>query len=142
MSLTTAANRLAQLGARLERAGRDWKSGSVRDLVRIARKWSDGRLSLKDLRRMGHPYARRHGTPRLNPAMINRQTGAFYNAWEPDPQADEWTAAIHNTDPKAELYLQPGTSRMFARPVDAEILAEAAPEIDARLRYLLERAFR
>lgn len=47
----------------------------------LARRQTSGRRSLAELRRLDHPYARRHGTPLLDPAIVNVQSGALLSRW-------------------------------------------------------------
>lgn len=115
---------------------------TVDDLHNTAVELSSGSLTPADLRRMDHPYAKRHGTPKLNPGIINAQSGDFRGAWERDavkPARDGLTSGIFNTDPKAEKWLQPGTKFMVARPVDAEIEDRVAPRREGRIEHALDK---
>jgi hypothetical protein len=42
---------------------------------------SSGDLTEKDLRRLDHPYARRHGTAKKDPSIINVRSGRFRRSW-------------------------------------------------------------
>lgn len=104
---------------------------------RSAYRHSSGTLSSAALAALGHPFARRHGTPQLDPGEVNVQTDTFRQAWEtegPSEVAGELVGSLYNTDPKAPQ-LEEGTPRVFARPIDAKIVADTAPE---RLRLLDE----
>lgn len=118
---------------------------TVDDLLETAQQFSSGTLKPKDLRRMDHPYAKRHGAPKLNPAVINAQTGEFRGAWQTDPVssgADGLESALYNTDPKAEKWLEPGTKKMFARPIDELIESRVAPRREARIEVALNELTR
>lgn len=83
----------------------------------------------KELRRMGHPYARRRwtknkkfkGVPTL-PApsyIINRQTGRFFDAWKRKVESDQTgvTGTVWNVTSYGK-YLRPGgTVKMIGRPI-------------------------
>lgn len=123
----------------------DFRSAEERtldDLYGVAVELSSGTLTPKDLRRMDHPYAKRHGAPKLNPGIINAQSGDFRGAWEreePKADGDGLTSALYNTDPKAEKWLQPGTKFMVARPIDAAIEERVAPRREARIEHALDK---
>ena len=141
LTFADAAQWFEQSAQDFERDFRDAEQRTVDDALVIAEGLSSGPHSTADLRRMGHPYARRHGKPLLNPAIINAQTGTFRASWDgesPRPDGDGLTAAIFNTDPKAEL-LQSGTRTMFARPIDAQIEEDLAPRREARLERALDK---
>ena len=115
---------------------------SVDDLYRTAVELSSGNLKPADLARMDHPYAKRHGTPKLNPGIINAQSGDFRGAWEQEAvkgEGDGLAGGIYNTDPKAEKWLQPGTKFMVARPVDAEVEDRVAPRREGRIEHALDK---
>lgn len=42
---------------------------------------SAGTLAPADLRRLDHPYAKRHGAARRNPAILNRKSGETARKW-------------------------------------------------------------
>jgi hypothetical protein len=83
---------------------------------------SSGPFSASMLAKMDHPYATRHGAPKLNPAFINSQTGAFARDWrgsyalKSDYSTRGVTASITNDNPVAD-YLQFGTVFMVPRPI-------------------------
>lgn len=132
----------AQAQRELERAGRALKrelmtaaNQAIDRGYSAARGLSSGPLSLKELARRDHPYARRHGPqgnvaqqPRLGtydmgyqgPGGINVQTGQFKAQWEVDhaqPSDRGVTAALFNDDEKADL-LKEGTRFMVPRPIE------------------------
>jgi hypothetical protein len=100
---------------------------------------SQGPNSLGALAREDHPYAKRHGFPLRDPAIINEQTGAFLRDWKEDPVAvigDTVQGAILNFNPVAD-YLKNGTKFMFQRPIDEEIEAKTATFLEDEIRKQL-----
>jgi hypothetical protein len=108
--------------------------------------YSGGRLSLAVLAEMDHPYARRHGSPRLNPAYINTQSGGFLAGWRKEPgerKGDVLTHTVHNVSEVAPYLeqLDPGTeSRMVPRPLPEAVLASLEPLRSVRLQLAIQRA--
>jgi len=120
---------------------RDLKWGVDRAIesgLEEARRRSSGRYSLAELARMDHPYARRHGSPRLDASTINVQSGVFRSAWRSDdPRAGEAPIAgrIFNDSAVAD-YLDNGTRTMFARPIGTAVEEAVRP----RMFSLAERS--
>jgi len=121
---------------------------TAQDALTRARWWSSGSLSLKQMRRksVDHPYARRHGSPKLNPDFINTQTGVFAASWRHSAPVEDaegnLTAAVFNTDPKAPYLEQPDggpNSKMFARHPHEQVAAEVAPRFEQRVALALTR---
>jgi hypothetical protein len=94
-----------------------------------ARNLSSGPFTSSQLAAMDHPFAVRHGSPRLDPGVINKQTGLFYRSWVADrvrlPDGS-LSLVVRNRAPYAP-YLEHGTSTAFARP------------LEDRLAYFAER---
>ena len=87
---------------------------------------SQGPNSLGALAREDHPYAKRHGFPLRNPAIINEQTGKFLRDWKREDAtavSDSIEGSILNENPVAD-YLKDGTKFMFARPIDQVVSAK------------------
>ena len=85
---------------------------------------SSGTLTTAELRRRGHPYARRNPTS-TNPEMINSQSGVFRAAFlTPAPVIgpDGITACVVNVAPYSG-YLATGTRLMVARPLPEAVQA-------------------
>ena len=104
---------------------------AIDDGLEEARRRSSGRYSLTDLARMDHPYARRHGSPRLDPSVINSQSGVFRSAWRGDnPMATDGAVSgrIFNDSAVAD-YLDKGTRTMFARPIGAAVEETVRPRM-------------
>jgi hypothetical protein len=101
------------VGAGMRAAARALQS-SAYDAAREA---TSGPLSRAMQRHYGPFYARRLGSPRLNPDVTNVQTGALRRGWRKVAlrrDGSDYTAAVDNTDAKAAM-LEAGTKRMFAR---------------------------
>lgn len=131
MTPEQAAAALGNLGKDLERGAEQGANRALKLLREAAIRRSEGPLSTAELRRLGHPYARRHGRPRRDPNTVNQQSEDFRNAWEtegPDEQGGILAGSVFNTDPKAEL-LKDGTDAMFARAPHEAALRDVEDEI-------------
>lgn len=91
--------------------------------VQTGKYFASGAFSSKTLARMDHPYATRHGgasVPYGDPGVINKQSGVFRSSWT-FTQVSQSNGLILftvcNTDPIAD-YLEHGTRKMIARPID------------------------
>jgi hypothetical protein len=110
--------------------------------VQIARKWSSGTATPATLAILGHPYG--HG-PRqftaVNPALINKQTGLFYDSWTWKIASSGATTVlqIRNSAPYAQD-LDLGTWKTIARPIRAQILKELLPMRRRNMQRALKRA--
>lgn len=142
MNPQRAALKLERVADAFEAGGRIVAEETREDLHRTAYRWSSGPFSTKQLRRMDHPYARRHGSPRLSPRRINVQSGRFRSSWQSTVRENGagQRVELQNTDPKAEKYLQPGTPRMFARGIDTAIAKEVFTRTEKRVERMIERA--
>lgn len=106
---------------------------------------SSGPYSTARLRKMDHPYARRHGSPNLPAEIINAQSGMFRSRWQAQILSSSFGSAvgrISNDSPVAE-FLVKGNDKMFARPIDqaaadktefhvCEQLSEAVRELERK----------
>ena len=97
---------------------------------------SSGTATEADLRREDHPYARRHGTARRDPSLINARSGRFRRAWRSRrPQRagrGRVVSRVRNFDPKARYMF--GTKLMLPRPIIARVARQLAPVRRLRLR--------
>jgi hypothetical protein len=113
-------------------------------LLRTAREvYSRGPYSSATLRRLGHPYRRRGGAPPLPPEIINRQSGAFFDAWHGTgfvASGRSLGVGLEN-DSEEAAYLKTGTRKMIRRPVEKAVLGEAERAITRRFRDALIDAF-
>jgi hypothetical protein len=112
----------------------------MRETYDLAIQKSSGPFSLAALASMDHPYARRHGSPGLDPSTINVQTGTFRRRWRASlvSSGSVMRFEIVNDDPKA-VYLIHGTPTMFARPIDQAIEERAGPIVEAAIERDLAR---
>ena len=95
---------------------------------------SSGTLSTAELRKRGHPYARRNPTS-PNPQIINAQTGVFRQAYTTPPPvatASGVTASVVNVAPFSG-YMR-GTRLMVARPLPQAV------QLAVRVRRLARTA--
>ena len=93
---------------------------------------------------MGHPFAKRHGQPLLDPGVINVITGEFRNAWTivaPALAGSDIVGELRN-DSWVAQYLQPGTQLMFNRPIDDKIATEIDAYRLAQIASATNRLFR
>lgn len=89
--------------------------------------WSSGSFSLQLLRRMDHPYAKRHGSPRLHLGIINVHLGRVKEGWKSD--FDGINFNIRNTSHIWNEYLQFGTSKMFSRKAILDMVEDEMREV-------------
>lgn len=140
-SFKDASRRLHKLAREIARGEENLIQTTGEDLYDTARRFTSGSLLPKDLARMDHPYAMRHGTPRLNPGYLNIKTGAVFNAWvlQFRRTTNGRMAVVFNTDEIAREFLEPGTFRMFVRPVADQVMANVRPRFEARKRFLIQK---
>lgn len=77
----------------------------------------------RQLRAEGYPFSRWTPITR-NPGILSVQSGMFFRSFmvsEPKVVGDITSFSITNIDPKAALWLRPGTEKMKARPYMREI---------------------
>lgn len=81
------------------------------------RYWSSGSFSYHTLRSVfDHPYATRHGEPKLDPSIINAHTGEVRDGWLVTLAIEDGAQLeISNDSYIYNAYLKEGTSKMFAR---------------------------
>lgn len=100
------------------------------DAVRL----TSGTLSARQLRAMGHPYARRHRNPLIPPLPINRQTGRLQASLRVFRRG-ETQAVLQFTAPHAKFVLAPmGTTRMLPRGFWIEMRRRHNARVGQRLR--------
>lgn len=143
-----AAARLHRIADALERELPAALAQTRDDLLAEADWLSSGGISLRQMRRkhFDHPYAKRHGAPRRDPAVINVQTGAFRRGWQGAPVQEtggELVSAIYNTDPKAPYLEQLDggpRSPMFQRPIRQRLLTRTVRWFPRRIASAVRRA--
>lgn len=116
---------------------------SLFDVRHEAEARSRGGASLKSLRRANHPYARRHGAMRLNPDVVNVQSGQLLGDWQVDPSrmiGGELTGSVYNSLERARYiwdessrFADGGTKYMFGRPIHQTAAEAAEPRREERL---------
>ncbi|WP_394794869.1 hypothetical protein [Armatimonas sp.] len=124
------------LEKRIREATAKAEAHAQEDAKRELMEASSGGLSTAELRRRDHPYARRHGTAREDPEVINEQTGKFKRSWRatrPTRTGNRLRSRIRNTDPKAKF--MHGTTAMLLRP----IIRRVKRRIRRIRRYRLQR---
>lgn len=144
MSSSDFASLLDRAAGQIELQIKLAEAETLHEAQRSAVRHSSGTLSSAALAAMGHPFARRHGTPRLDPGEVNVQGDVFRQRWEtegPQEVGGELRGSLYNTDPKApELEL--GTGRTFSRPVTDRVIADVTPRRIQLLDEAFELAFR
>lgn len=146
MTPREAAAHFRSVPDRLRRELAAAEAESVAELVEHAEDLSSGPHSTAELRQMDHPLAKRHGYPRLDPTIINVQTGGFVSAWRgegPAESGDGLSSRVFNVDRKARYLEQPdggAKSPMFARHPHERAADETAAAREARLADAIERA--
>lgn len=143
------ANDLLALANQIEAAAHDLEANlfAIADVIgdRVlekAHKYSSGDISLAESAANDYLYAKKHGSPKADPSIINKQTGQYYAAWVklgPTMTIGEIHVVIANFDPVADL-LRLGTRFMFARPVQDRVIAEMVPIINTLVAGACTRA--
>lgn len=132
-----AASEIEKFSRRLDRELQKAEQDSLTEAAQIAADLSSGPFKQFQLTAMGHPYAVSNPNPPQDAAIINTQTGTFKKAWQ--TQAGEWDGdslsnKLVNADRVAD-WLDQGTKKMIARPIQARICERLEP---VRLRNLEE----
>lgn len=139
MSITRARAQLKGARKHIEREAKHAAGAAVGAGKTKAMEWSSGPFSLAQLAKMDHPYAKRHGTPRLEAGIINTQTGAFKSDWAtslPTYDGSTVSARLYNDNEKAD-FLQFGTPTMFARPIGKRLEQFVAERAVRELEFSL-----
>lgn len=110
----------------IEKANQRTAKAGLKEAV----KSSSGTTTLAQLRKEGHPYAVRWSTmyhapgTRVyrNPAIINSQSGDFVRDWKIVYNVKTREPIIINFSEVAG-FLEGGTKKMFARPIEDRIIA-------------------
>lgn len=118
---------------------------NVQTVMRSAQDYSFGPYSSPELAAMKHPYAkrRRKGQARLDPGVINVQTGEFLFGWEdegPEERGDTIFSQVFNETPHAE-YLAKGALFMVALPLPEKVKDATEVRVDDRRRRAVVKAF-
>lgn len=120
MRVTDSADLAAAIEKELEGHAADALSVATSTLLDAAVRLSSGPFSQSQLDEMDNPYAKRHGSPLLDPGKINAQTGQFRASWQ-SVRLGRLNARVINTNWKGQFLVTPdgeGTRFMFHRGVD------------------------
>ena len=145
MNTKDIAHALESFSARSRSAVAAAEGKALEDAKREALASSSGPLTKRDLRRMDHPFARRHGQALTDPEIINKGGGDFYRDWQTEPvtaTGDGTEGRLFN-DSKSAHWLSrggKGKSKMVARPVIARIKRLVQPERKRRTLAALKQA--
>lgn len=131
-----AALALKKKAREIERRLRSAEEANAREALQLARAYSSGPFSTRTLAAMGHPYARRAPRPPGNPAVINRQTGAFRAAWRIVKAGD--VTRVVNDSRLAQVFSR-GTTVMIRRPIARAVAQAIRQAREKRLRAALRR---
>lgn len=118
MNINQGRAAIKAVGREIERRAKNAVQKTVNEGLKEAIWWSSGTLSSNQLRKMDHPFARRHGSPLIDPTRINVQSGEFIEAWQGTHQGLK--GLIINDSEHADQ-LKYGTERAFARPIEGKI---------------------
>ncbi len=134
------ALRLRRRAQALEQAVRQAEKQSAEEALKLARFYSTGMFSSRQLEKLGHPYSRRRSNPPQDAAIINYHRGVFYRGWKIRPTRKSGTGLVttlYNDSPVARFLLK-GTRFMIPRP----ILARIRERLKNTRRRLLAQALR
>lgn len=139
MSPDEFARQLEQMGSQFERSASVAITETLEAAKELAQRYSSGPLSQAELAALDHPFARRHGTPQLDPSIVNVETGRFRDSWEmegPNEQGGGMHGALWNSSPEA-VFLETGTRYMFERPIADRVQVEIEPVFQANVERQL-----
>jgi len=138
-----------QLSARIERRSA-WYVKEIQEatkengeLVRKrARTFTARRyFSLKQLREMGHPYAKRAPRPPVAAHIINRQTGEIHRRWTLTHRRTVDGILVWVTNQAKHAKYMLGTTKMIVRPVLEEAVKRTKPQRDRNIRNARRRVY-
>jgi len=132
-TFTDMAADIQRLKKDIVKAANQATEDTAKGAVQTARYFSGGMFSSAALAGMGHPYRTGQGPsnwfkgqaaiPYGDPGIINKQSGTFQADWiytNLKLSSGIVIRVVKNTAPYAQ-YLQTGTRRMIARPIDKHI---------------------
>lgn len=140
-SIRQARNGLRQLQREIRSELKTVGRTTIAHTQNEAQKRSSGPFSLRDLAKKDHPYAVRHGAPRLDPSMINTQSGAFRSDWSTSGPSFDGTgiaARLFNDNEVAD-FLQYGTRTMFRRPIGEWLGVWMANHAEKEVNAMVQR---
>lgn len=117
-----------------------------RKMLWVAQSLSGGRLTKSDLRRLGHPYAKRlpPGAAGQPDFIINRGRGNFARQWHGRVQRTSkgWTISVWNASPEAKFLLGGPRSKMRLRGIMQEILRRTGDTMPKEVKKAAAQAVR
>jgi len=139
--------KILQIAKALETEVRRAEEATAKECVQMYVQASGGPYSLRQLARMGHPYGKGLDrkvfrlVSRLDPTIINDQTGNFRRAWfmQRYYSRNSKIQVINNTK---EARFMLGTKRMIARRIDQRVTDLIEPIRNRRLLAALQKALR
>ena len=131
VALERAAAALRKKAEEIQRRVRAAEQDSAREALAIARAYSSGPFSARQLAVLGHPYASRAPHPPGKPSVINRQTGAFRAGWRIVRAGD--VTRVVNDSRLAPLFAR-GTRTMIRRPIARAVAQAIRQKREKRLR--------
>lgn len=146
ISASEAAQRFAGLEQRLREVVRAAETRSLRSARYELEQASRGTLSPSDLRRLDHPYARRHskdrsfgGSALRDPAILNQRTGRLARSWRlvaVKTTKQGTRGSVINRAPSAKWIKSGGSgaSKMVTRPIIERVRRRIRRERKSRLR--------
>jgi hypothetical protein len=114
---------------------------AMHDTEREADRRSAGPYSSAELAAKDHPYAKRHGSPQLDPSIVNEQTGDFREHWKRSLtviQKGDYDSRLINESEHAD-YLKNGNKFTFRRPIGEALEEYAAEEVPKRIEQQLSQ---
>ena len=143
MTPEEAAQRLERLANDLRTAANAGLAEILAEAKAAAIRWSSGPLKTAELRRMGHPYARRAPMASVDPGRINiQERRAVVEGWVYAPvhrgAGGGLKASVYNTAPEAG-FLSTGTPLMERRPLPERVIAEIEPRVEEIMARAVER---
>jgi len=122
MNLIADANAIEAYSAAMKALPMKIANAAGNIIWQEAQKRSHGAFSTAELKEMYDPhgpYSKADPHPPQEPGIINIQSGAFASEWvqEITATATRITVSTYNVSDHAK-YLEPGTSRMIARPLN------------------------
>ncbi len=116
---------------------------SLKEAVTAFQRRSSGGLTRRDLRRMGHPFARRAPQSPMDASKINIGEGTFSREWQQEGVvfSDSGTeGSAYNNSESAKWLATGGKGR--SKMVDRPIVEAVKQEIQSPRKERLERAYK
>ena len=100
-------------------------------------------VSTQQLRKLGHPYAKRDPRPPVRAHILNKQAGLLYSSWKVNVRRypDGATVSVVNTAPYAKYMTAEGTTKMIGRPIFDEALKRTQEQRQRNLHNARRRGY-